>query len=292
MSNLATTIDDLEKIVEFAIDYAHRGWHVFPCSPRDKKPLTPNGFYDATRNENQIRAWWRKWPDAIIGVRMGGLSGVWALDPDAPKKPGDPDGRAKWQSLIEKHGAIHTHTHNTPGGGQHLLFKWDADRPVTNKEGHLKGLGINVRGEGGYIIAPPSARYDGNKYEVADPLDFFHFATAPDWLYDLIDPPRHSEQKAPSISERARAQLRPPTSHSNGSHRAYVEAALRNEIEQLASTPAGERNNALNAAAFKLGTLVGAGALRRTKSARSPPRSGSSKRSAEGRRKARGRSYD
>ena len=62
-------------LVDHAIDYARRGFSVFPCNPsstkpKSKTPLTPNGFYDATRDENRIRAWWTRWPNALIGAAI------------------------------------------------------------------------------------------------------------------------------------------------------------------------------------------------------------------------------
>jgi hypothetical protein len=248
-------------IVEYAIYYASRGWQVFPCKPTDKGPLVPTGFYAATTDEDQIRAWWQKWPNAMIGVRMGAASGVWAIDPDAPRN-GSPDGVANWTEIVAKRGGIpHTHTHKTPNGGQHLLFKWREDRPVTNSEGGLSGLGINVRGEGGYIVVPPSVMANGRAYEIAEPFHFFNFAEAPEWLYDLIlpKPPALSPaQSAPSISQQALATVRSPSvTHST----AYADAALRGEYDAVASAPRGGRNNQLNISTFKLATLVGAGAL-------------------------------
>ena len=198
-------------VIEAALDYARRGWHIFPCHPETKAPLVgadkdesgkpipkSGGLYKATTDESQIRSWWRQWRGAMIGVRMGSTSGVWAIDPDAPKEAGSPDGRTAWAALVAQHGRINTHTHLTPGGGQHLLFKWNAARPVSNREGLLEKTGINVRGEGGYLIAPPSRRADGKSYEIAEPLDFFSFAEAPDWLYDLL-----LAKPAASTSERA-----------------------------------------------------------------------------------------
>ena len=248
-------------IVEYAIYYSRCGWLVFPCNPTDKRPLVSNGFYAATIDEDQIRAWWGRWPNAMIGARMGATSGVWAIDPDAPKD-GSPDGLANWAHLVAKYGGIsQTHTHNTPNGGQHLLFKFREDRPVTNSEGGLKGLGINVRGEGGYIIVPPSVMANGRAYEIADPLHFFKFVEAPEWLYDLVlpKPPALSPAlSGPSISQQAVALVRSPSITPNA---AYIDAALRGEYDAVASASHGERNNQLNASAFKLGTLVGAGAL-------------------------------
>jgi len=266
--------EQLEKrLMKAALEYARRGWYVFPCNPRNKAPNIgrdkdqagndiPNsgGLYKATRGENQIRAWWQLWPNAMIGVRMGTASGVWALDPDAPKKSGEPDGRENWKALQAGYGACPpTHTHNTPGGGQHLLFLWEDDRPVTNGEGALKGLGINVRGEGGYIIVPPSISTDdrtcGRAYEIAESLDYFHFAKAPGWLYDKIF--------TTPISKQAEARVNRPShkSNRNSTHRPYANAALNDEYAIVAATTRPGRNTQLNISSLKLGQLVAAGEL-------------------------------
>ena len=178
-------------MVEFALDYARRGWPVFPCKPTNKSPYIKGGLNAATTDQETIRRWWQRWPHAMIGVPMGARSGVWAVDPDPPKKPEEPDGRAVWAGLLREHGKLPaTHTEITPRGGQHVLFKWDPDRPVTNSPGALAKTNIDVRGEGGYIIVAPSVCVgDGSKnvagqYCVAG--NFFHFAIAPDWLYDLV----------------------------------------------------------------------------------------------------------
>lgn len=261
----------MKEMLHFALDYAHRGFPVFPCNPASKRPLTEadidpvsgkqiegtGGFKKASCDMQQIKAWWGKWPGAMIGIPMGARSGVWAIDPDAPKPPSNIDGRQNWAELkIKNGGHAHTHTHDTPGGGQHILFVYHPDKPITNREGGLAGLGINVRGEGGYIIAPPSMAANGKRYEYAEPLDVFHFAEAPDWLYDLI-------LTKPPISKQAAARVQPPAHSTNriASHRHYAEAALRGERDDLAAMMIGNRNNKLNIAALKLGTLVAAGEL-------------------------------
>jgi len=255
-----------------ALDYAERGFPVFPCNPRTKAPLPPKdvdpetgaeihnsgGLRKATTDTQQIKTWWKMWPNAMIGVAMGEKAGVWAIDPDAPKEQGDPDGRKFLQTLELQHGALPTtHTHLTPGGGKHMLFRWRPDKPISNREGGLKKKGINVRGEGGYLIFPPSQFFTGKSYEVEDPPHSFHFADAPDWLYDLI-----LLAPEPKISERALATTRRPERPSVATdHSAYAEAALDSEIDQLAATFRGGRNIALNNAAVSLGTLVAAGEL-------------------------------
>ncbi len=181
-------------MVEFALDYARRGWPVFPCKPTNKAPYIKDGLNAATADETAIRRWWERWPHAMIGVPMGSWSGVWAIDPDPAKKPEEPDGREIWADLINEHGAHPaTHSEVTPRGGQHILFKWDPDRPVTNSPGELAGTNIDVRGQGGYVIVAPSVcvgdrspKTVAGQYCVAEPMDFFHFAEAPDWLYDLV----------------------------------------------------------------------------------------------------------
>jgi putative DNA primase/helicase len=268
-------------LVDHALDYAARGWAVFPCDPCAgagcKRPLVKRdrdangqpvpktgGLYKASKDAEQIRSWWTRWPDALIGVRMGSASGVWAIDPDAPKEAGDPDGRAAWQELVERFGGPPaTHSHVTPGGGFHFLFRWRADRPMSNREGGLAGTGINVRGEGGYLIVPPSRLVNGGKYLLAESLDFFRFADAPEWLYDLIL--GRSKPKVGGAAPVAAASV--PQQGALRSRilpnrkRLYVAAAFTGECRNVASAVPRTRNKTLNAAAFKLGSFVGGGHL-------------------------------
>jgi hypothetical protein len=248
-------------LMERALEYARRGLSVLPCKPSTKAPFVEGGLNSATTDPDVIRDWWARWPHAMIGVRMGEDPGVWALDPDGPDRPGKPDGRANWARLcVENGGCPPTHTHLTPNGGKHLLFKWRPDRPVTNSEGKLKGLGINVRGNGGYVIFPPSQRHDGKAYEVEDSLDHFNFAEAPEWLYELIlTKPTRSEELTspkPKISEQALATILP-----RRDARRYAEAALDGEARAVASARPGARNKQLNISAMKLAQLEAAGEL-------------------------------
>lgn len=258
-------------LLRAALDYAERGFPVFPCSPKDKRPLVPRdkdphtgeeipksgGLYKATTEAQQIITWWTMWPNAMIGVPMGEKAGVWAIDPDAPKEVGAVDGREYLAKLQIQYGSLpNTHTHLTPGGGKHMLFRWRSDKPITNREGGLKKKGINVRGEGGYLIFPPSQFFNGRHYEIEEPLDSFHFADAPEWLYDLV-----LAAPEPKISDRALAMVRRPERASHSDHSAYAEAALDSEIGELSSRFTGERNIELNNSALKLGTLVAAGLL-------------------------------
>jgi hypothetical protein len=215
-----------------ALEYARKGLPVFPCSPLDKKPLTPHGFKDATTDEAQIRAWWGKWPNAMIAAPTGPASGAWVLDPDV-----DPvkqlDGITELAKLTAQHGPLpQTLTSITPRGGKHLFFAWDPNIDIRNSESKV-GPGIDVRGNGGYVILPPSRNGTGGAYQW-DPNSPRTFAPAPPWLIMLA--------KAKKVS-------------------AYAKAALERECKAVAAALPGKRNSTLNKAAFNLGQLIGGGAL-------------------------------
>jgi hypothetical protein len=245
-----------KPILHFALDYARRGWAVFPCSPQSKFPLVgcdkdasgneikgTGGVKKASRDPAQVTVWWQHWPNAMIGVACGKASGIWAIDPDAPKGPDKPDGRANWIALKQKHGCPFTHAHLTPGGGEHLLFKWHPDRPVTNSAGDFKGSGIDVRGEGGYIIAPPSRRHDGKTYEIAEPLDLFNIAEAPDWLYEML---------RPKARESAQSAFRP----SGGGYAGHPLARIQGVLNTVAAACEGDRNKLLFWGAMRVVDMV------------------------------------
>jgi hypothetical protein len=218
--------------LDAALEYGRKGLPVFPCSPLDKKPLTPHGFKDATTDEAQVRAWWGKWPNAMIAAPTGPASGVWALDPDV-----DPvkqlDGIAALDQLVAQHGPLpQTPTSITPRGGKHLFFAWDPNVDIRNSESKV-GPGVDVRGNGGYVILPPSRNSTGGAYRW-DPNSPRIFAPAPPWLVMLA--------KAKKVS-------------------AYAKAALERECKTVAAALPGTRNSTLNKAAFNLGQLIGGSAL-------------------------------
>lgn len=166
------------KGVNAAQTYAALGWPVFPCNPLDKRPLTDHGFKDATTNNNQIARWWAQWPNAMIGVPMGSVSGVFCVDLD--KKIGV-DGVATWASLQSIHGVSQqTRVHRTPSTGLHLIYLFQ--QSIRNIPLHKLGPGIEIKGEGGYIVVPPSKMADGKEYTSNDvaPVE------APGWLLKMI----------------------------------------------------------------------------------------------------------
>ena len=134
-----------------ALAYARRGVPVFPCEARGKRPLTASGFRDAATDPGRIEAWWRRWPGANVGVPTGPRSGLLVLDVD-PREGGD----ESLEALERRRGAAPRTTRaRTGGGGSHLYFRYPAGPAVANSAGFL-GSGLDVRGEGGYVVAPPS----------------------------------------------------------------------------------------------------------------------------------------
>lgn len=153
----------MPNMLQEALDYAHRGWYVFPCRekpgqpyikegveiiPSEKTPYVSKGLHDATTDEEQITAWWNKWPDAMIGVNAG-KSGLFVIDIDKKHINGF-DTFMTWN--INDTAGLHSFT---PSGGTHIVFTGSGK---TNTNGKT---GIDTRGEGGYFIAPPSVILEG-----------------------------------------------------------------------------------------------------------------------------------
>lgn len=152
-----------KELHDAALAYAARGWYVFPCAPGEKRPLTPHGCKDATTDPDQIKTWWTKWPTANIGIACG-PSGLVVIDSDA--KNGQP-GLESWRDITEGLGPeiAETPTVETPGPGLQMYYGRNG-HVVSNSAGKL-GPGIDVRSEGGYVIAPPSVHPNGGIYSWA-----------------------------------------------------------------------------------------------------------------------------
>jgi hypothetical protein len=203
-----------------ALDYAERGWFVFPlwgigpggicecgrnCG-RDagKHPITRNGLLDATLDEGQIRRWWSEFPNANIGVRTGPESGLWVLDLDAKgsvELGGGvlvPQGEASLRDLEAVNGVLpDTLAARTGSGGIHLFFRYPSGGTrLGNRTGFRKA--VDSRGEGGYVVAAPSQHLSGNRYRWEDPDN--PLALPPDWLVELARSPL--ETPLPSTGEK------------------------------------------------------------------------------------------
>jgi hypothetical protein len=132
--------------------FAAAGLPVFPCEPGGKRPLTHAGYLDASQDASVVVVWWRRWPQANIGLPTGPMSGVDVVDVDV--KP-DATGftalhRAVDEGLLDGEIA----RVRTPSGGMHIYFPADRTRP--QRCWQAARAHIDFRGEGGYVVVPPS----------------------------------------------------------------------------------------------------------------------------------------
>jgi hypothetical protein len=152
-------------LLKAALAYARRGVPVFPCEPGAKRPLTRNGYWDATKDPHAIGRWWRRWPSANVAVPTGNKSGVVVLDVDPNA------GGSESLGKLEQAGAPvpKTARARTGGGGIHVFFRYLRETNIRNSVG-LLGPGLDVRGEGGYVVVPPSRTQGPYKWVDSSPL--------------------------------------------------------------------------------------------------------------------------
>lgn len=179
--------------LDAAIDYIKAGILIFPihgtengrctcgrknCSSPGKHPATKNGFKAATREAVQVTKWWSDHPSHNIGVPTGKVNGFFVLDIDVGKK-----GDETLDNLQRKYGRLpSTVTANTGGGGNHYFFKYPSEG-IANSAGTI-GSGVDIRGDGGYVVVAPSDHISGKKYSWQNErkLDLSLIVEAPEWL--------------------------------------------------------------------------------------------------------------
>ncbi len=171
---------DRNRYLSAAIHYAELGYPVFPCVPGTKKPLTEHGFKDATTDPAQIEAWWTQWPDANVGIATADLA---VIDIDGASNAWLADDPEKAESLACGPMSL------TPRGGRHHVFRQPAGRSWGSSSGKLAPK-VDVRANGGYIVAPPSVTEDGayawaETFELDVPPD--RLPEPPAWLAALLD---------------------------------------------------------------------------------------------------------
>ena len=205
-----------------ALALARRGARVLPLAERGKVPLCPHGCRDATTDAATIRRWFERWPAANLGIATGGALLVVDVD---PRHGGD-------ASLADLPGLPATREGLTGGAGRHLWFRGEARCSA----GRL-GPGLDVRGKGGYVVAPPSLHPSGGRYSWHPTRGLgYPIAAAPGWLLErLADRPRPapppSFDPTPDLGrriERARRYLGrvPGAIAGQGGHAATFRVAL------------------------------------------------------------------
>ena len=234
------------SMLDQVLALAERGWKLFPvyepagdgcacgeasCNRVAKHPRTEHGLKDASSDPAQIRRWWTRWPGANVAVATGASSGLFVVDVDGPA------GDLALRALELRHGplpATLTATSGRVDGGRHLYFRHPgAGRHVTTRRDAI-GPSVDVRGDGGYVVIPPSTHASGRSYVwvgAAEP------AEAPEWLTRAVlrqaappvpRPPLQVVRDPASAYERARAYVArmAPAVSGSGGHDATFRAAL------------------------------------------------------------------
>lgn len=182
-----------------ALAYAARGWLVVPlhnpkqgvcscrkknCSSPGKHPRTEHGLKDGSKDPKQIARWWEKWPDANLGILTGQESGLLVLDVDGE------EGKATLRALTAAHGilpktpCVKTGRKGADGKckGAHYYFRAPVGAAIRNSVGNTNplGKGLDIRADGGYVVAPPSLHPSGLLYEWLAPEQ--PLAEVPPWM--------------------------------------------------------------------------------------------------------------
>ena len=233
-----------------AATYIGHGWSVVPASVTDKRALVPwRQWQMIAANLEQLANWGRRWPRANWAVITGRLSGIVVVDVD-PRHHGDhalaeleqQHGDLPWAAVVE-----------TPSGGTHVYLAHPGGR-IANSTSRI-GLGIDIRGDGGLALLPPSRRADGAyRWAVGGP------ATIPlmpqPWVELLRSPPKAATQSTRTASGAAQA----PGGRSDCPGGRQHAARLAGVLRFLEGAAVGERNRSLYWCGRRLAEMVDQGA--------------------------------
>ncbi|MCM3886648.1 bifunctional DNA primase/polymerase [Frankia sp. R82] len=241
-----------------ALAYARVGWPVHPLQPGGKRPLLPDWPAAATTEPETIRSWWSRWPTANVGIVTGVRSALAVLDID-PRA----GGTGSLAELEARVGVLPGSAMVVTGsGGAHLYYRHPGAH-VTSRA-HSLGPGLDVKGDGGQVVAPPSVHPCGHRYAwcgdvaalLAGDLDG-HLAPWPDAQLAVAAPPRRSGPPAT-------AMLGPftvvPPARARG-RRGGPDAVLVGLVDVVLAASEGERNGRLFWAACRAGEHIARGEM-------------------------------
>jgi putative DNA primase/helicase len=238
---------------DVALRLAEAGISIFPAGV-DKKPLLAWRQLSSSDPE-AIEQWWRHWPNAVPGIDLE-KSDLVALDGD---RHGGPDGHTALLELLEQSGfdVRSAPTVTTPSGGIHIYFGQNGHE-LTNARGELPA-GIDIRGAGGYTIAPDAELPGGRGYRrvsgTPDLLAAYQAGTIPHVPESIVDLVR-ARGKHSTAGQQQQQQQR---AHAGIRERAYADATLDRCAGELAAAAPGGRNELANKVAYRLGRMVARG---------------------------------
>jgi hypothetical protein len=246
---------------DWALRLAEAGMAVFPCDA-NKKPLVKWRQFSSS-DTDAVAQWWSQYPNALPGIDLEKCDLV-VLDGD---RHGGPDGRTALRELLQAQPDYNppaTPRALTPGNGAHVYFCQNGHE-LTNSRGDLPA-GIDVRGAGGYVIAPYTVLPDGRRYQTVpkapDLISTYKAGTIPpipEGIVALLEA-RKSNRVAESGAD---SGGEPEQAKPGIRERAYAEAALEGCTQELAACAPGKRNELLNALAYRLGRMIACGWLAR-----------------------------
>lgn len=219
------------------------GFNVFALRERDKKPIGPWGSFQTRRTTQEQLANWSRKPELNAGIACGEISGIIVLDADSAEAVAD----------VQQRGMPMTPAVKT-AKGVHWYLRWPGRR-VHNFARKLPGL--DLRGDGGYVVAAGSVHPSGHVYGWITSPEETLLADPPAWLMALLD-----DGPAPTPAEGDGSVVAGPWKPAENGN-SYAEAALDKECGRVRRAAQGTRNQVLNEAAFNLGQLVGGRALDR-----------------------------
>jgi hypothetical protein len=242
-------------LLRFALDAACEGWPVFPLRPGSKRPRPEFTSWEsrATLDLERITRWWDRHPTDNVAVATGpaglvvvDIDTAAADEPHPPEWPHARGGLDVYRALARRHGHVPTWTVGTASGGLHLYYRAPAQGgPWRNTAGRI-GWHIDTRAAGGYVVSLGSV-VAGRIYV---PVDCHPVAELPGWLTARLAPP------APP----ARTVGMELASMGRG----YAPAALAGEVQRVLDAPVGQRNAALNRAAWNLARHIATGLVARS----------------------------
>jgi hypothetical protein len=258
------------SLLDAALDLAARGIAVFPqhsvaddgtctcragatCPSPAKHPIATGWRQSGTRDPDAGRRAWAEHPEANIGIITGSPSGLIVVDLDGP------DAEDWYGRMLAQHGPLcdgplpDGATART-GRGYHLYAGLPHGLTIPTISPGKLGPGVEVRGEGGAVTAPPSRHAVGRRYVWRDPLPNGPLPQPRKWFLDLIE-------QATAPRRRTVAPLPPAVTPRAGGGTPYGLAALDGELAELAQAEQGARNATLNIVAFRVGSLAAAGHL-------------------------------
>lgn len=236
-----STIPQDTRLNQGAKSYAARGWSVIPVTRHEKIPAIKwEAYQQQAADEGKLDSWFSPRYEGNLGIVTGRVSDLRVLDVDRIE--------AKWVQLLLDHDLPKTLTVRT-GKGTHYYYRYGGNGR-SSKGTERTVPGVDIRGDGGYVVAPPSVHENGKEYQFEDAS--YPLADWPTWLDDVFFP-QQLEVRASVVT----------TSSPDDTN--YGRVTLSNVLDEVKHSEPGNRNNTLLTGARRIGQLISSGYLADTR---------------------------